>query len=128
MIILIILLYSYFYIYKKVTSFTVPHVYDTVNVYPKKNMNYSGQYVLNKNNFICGEDDYFIYYCVVLYVKYITVAEFMFCVKFGMSKMGYGVVTMTCNIDRLLVRLFLQRGYVLVRDGSRPWALDGEIR
>ncbi len=76
-IILIILLYSYFYIYKKVTSFTVPHVYDTVNVYPKKNMNYSGQYVLNKNNFISGEDDYFTYYCVVLYVKYIAVAEFM---------------------------------------------------
>jgi hypothetical protein len=24
----------YYYLYKKVTSFTVPHVYDTVNVYP----------------------------------------------------------------------------------------------
>jgi hypothetical protein len=35
----------YYYLYKKVISFTVPHVYDTVNMYPKKNMNYSRQYV-----------------------------------------------------------------------------------
>jgi hypothetical protein len=45
-------------------------------------MNHSRQYVLNKNNFICGEDDYLINYCVVLYVKNITVAEFMFYVEY----------------------------------------------